>query len=163
MNIFLVILLLLVAFWKSDWRNWEKYYPSMLYIALAASFYELISYEEFHLWEFEKSLFLSGFKVHLVHNLIVNPLVVLLYLSNYPVKGKRFFYSAKWIIGFWIIEWLASNLHIITYHNGWNLGWSLLFLIVMFPMIRLHHVNKTVALPLSVVISILLLMMFQYI
>ena len=163
MNIVLVIALIVVAFWKSDWRNWEKYYPSMLYIALAASVYELIAYKNFHLWEFKETFFISKFNVHLLQNLVVNPIVVLIYLSNYPTNGNELIYNLKWIFCFWIVEYFASILNLITYHNGWNLGWSLLFIMVMFPMVRLHHFNKTLALPLSLFISIVLLLLFDYI
>ncbi|MDO6654273.1 CBO0543 family protein [Anaerobacillus sp. 1_MG-2023] len=163
MNIVLIITLLFFVFWKGDWRNWEKYYPSMLYIALAATIYETISYEEFHLWEFKKDIFFSKFNVHLLHNLVVNPLVVLLYLSNYPIHKRRFLYNVKWITGFWFVEIIASEAQMITYYNGWNLAWSLLFIIVMFPMVHLHHRNKTIALPLSIGISILLLVIFHYV
>ncbi|MCA0989746.1 CBO0543 family protein [Pseudalkalibacillus hwajinpoensis] len=163
MNIGIVILLALLALWKADWRNWEKYYPSMLYIALAASVYEIIAYEKFHLWDFKESILLSKVMVHFIHNLIINPLVVLLFLSNYPSSGSEVIYNAKWVVGFWIVECLVSTTDAITYHNGWNLGWSLLFLIVMFPMVRLHHLNKSLALPLSIGISLLLLLLFDYI
>lgn len=162
MNIVLVTALIIAVFLKSDWKHWEEYYPEMLYIALAASVYELIGYHEFHLWEFKETILLSKFNVHLLHNLVVNPLVVLLYLSNYPTLGKKLLYNLKWIFGFWVIEWVASILNLISYHNGWNLLWSLLFIMVMFPMVRLHHVNKSIALPLSVVISIILLLLFGY-
>jgi hypothetical protein len=87
----------------------------------------------------------------------------LLFLSNYPSSGSEIIYNAKWVVGFWIVECLVSTTDAITYHNGWNLGWSLLFLIVMFPMVRLHHLNKSLALPLSIGISLLLLLLFDYI
>ena len=163
MNIVLATALIIAVFLKSDWKNWEHYYPEMLYIALAASVYELIGYKAFNLWEFKETALLSKFNVHLLHNLVVNPIVVLLYLSNYPIQGKKLLYNLKWILGFWTVEWFASILHVISYHNGWNLVWSLLFIMVMFPMVRLHHTNKSLALPLSVVISIMLLLLFGYI
>lgn len=162
MNLIIAILVILLAIWKGDWRNWEAYYPSMLYIALAAFVYEFISYDQFQLWQLEKGPFLNNMNAHFVHNLIINPFTIMVYLSNYPSEGKKIWYNFRWIIIFWLVECLASWMKVITYHNGWNLGWSLLFTIMMFPMVRLHYVNKRLALPLSVFFTVLLLVMFDY-
>ena len=163
MNIILMILMILLTFWKGDWRNWEKYYPSMLYIALSTFVYEFISHENFQLWELEKGPFLNRMNVHFVQNLIINPLVVLVYLSNYPNMGNKLRYNFQWVIMFWLIECIASYFDVITYHNGWNLGWSLLFISIMFPMVRLHHVKKSLAIPLSIMSTVLLMVLFDYI
>ncbi len=163
MNIILAILIILLTFWKGDWRNWEKYYPSMLYIALSTFVYEFISHEKFLLWELEKGMFLNRMNVHFVQNLIINPLVVLVYLSNYPNMGNKLRYNFQWVTMFWLIECIASYFDVITYHNGWNLGWSLLFIIIMFPMVRLHHVNKSLAVPLSIMFTVFLMVLFDYI
>ncbi|MBN8210416.1 hypothetical protein JI666_16805 [Bacillus sp. NTK071] len=165
MNLFLGLFVIFLSIWKGDWRNWEKYYPSMLYIALATFVYEYISHEHFLLWELQEDSFINRTNTHFVHNLIINPLSAFVYLSNFPTEGivRMIIYNGKWIIVFWIVECVASWMNIITYHNGWNLGWSLLFLTVMFPMVHLHHVNKRLALPLSVFFTVLLLFLFDYI
>ncbi|WP_309298093.1 CBO0543 family protein [Cytobacillus sp. NCCP-133] len=158
----LVLFVIILAFKKGDWKNWENYYPTMLYVSLSSFVYEFISHSHFHLWELEKKL-LNLMGVHFLHNLIINPLLGFVFLSRYPSNSKsRFFYCAKWIVLFLAAEWIAHRIGIITYYNGWNIGWSLLFVLIMFPMIRLHYLHKRIALLLSVVIATIYLFLFDY-
>ncbi|WP_281278148.1 CBO0543 family protein [Peribacillus cavernae] len=157
----LVILFSLV---KGDWRNWEKYYPTMLFMSLSAFIYEFISHSNYHLWELNPDLIFNRMIVHFTNNLIVNPLVVLTFLSNYPsILKKKITYFLKWTLTFLLIEWGGHQLGMLSYHNGWHFGWSSLFVIIMFPMIRLHHINKLRALILSVIFAVFYLVIFNYI
>ncbi|MCC3646658.1 hypothetical protein LIS77_13540 [Cytobacillus firmus] len=162
MHCILVLLVSILSYIKGDWKNWERYYPTMLYISVASFIYEFISHSHFHLWELEKGL-LNLMGVHLLHNIIINPLIGFVFLSNYPscLKNKIFYY-ARWMFLFWAAEWLASRFHFISYHNGWNIWWSFQFVAIMFPMIRLHYIHKLRALFLSVPIAALYLFLFDY-
>ncbi|PAE23933.1 MULTISPECIES: CBO0543 family protein [Bacillaceae] len=162
MHYILVILVIILSCIKGDWKNWERYYPTMLYISVASFIYEFISHSHFHLWELEKdTLTLMG--VHLMHNIVINPLIGFVFLSNYPAKFKsKILYFIYWIFLFWSTEWLAFRFHFISYHNGWNIWWSFLFVVIMFPMIRLHYVHKLRALILSAPIAALYLFLFDY-
>jgi len=72
----------------------------MLYISVASFIYEFISHSHFHLWELEKGL-LNLMGVHLMHNLVINPLMGFVFLSNFPSKSKKqIFYYVKWIAFF---------------------------------------------------------------
>ncbi|MCS0673599.1 CBO0543 family protein [Cytobacillus firmus] len=162
MHCILVILVIIFAYFKGDWHNWERYYPSMLYISVASFIYEFISHSHFHLWELEKGL-LNLMGVHLLHNILINPLIGFMFLSNIPSRlKKQIFYYAKWMVLFWAAEWLANRFSFISYHNGWNIWWSFLFVIIMFPMIHLHYVHKLRALILSVIIAAIYLYLFDY-
>jgi hypothetical protein len=102
--------------------------------------------------------------VHFAHNLIINPLLAFVFLTNYPSRlKKQLIYTLKWIIPFLLAEWLGERIGILTYHNGWHFGWSSFFVIIMFPMVRLHHVNKLWALILSVFFAVFYLAVFNYI
>jgi hypothetical protein len=149
---------------KGDWRNWENYYPTMLYISLSTFLYEFISHSHFHLWELQEKPLLNLMNVHFLHNLILNPLVAFVYLSLYPSGHKKqIIYTLKWILMFLLLEWIGEHFGILTYHNGWHFGWSTLFVIIMFPMVRLHHVHKLWALILSVFFAVFFLVVFDYI
>ncbi|MBP1082261.1 MULTISPECIES: hypothetical protein [Bacillus] len=89
MNLILVVIVILSTLVKGDWRNWEKYYPTMLYTALATFLYEFISHSHYHLWELRKDSMFNLMNVHFVHNLIINPLITLVYLSNFPSKRRQ--------------------------------------------------------------------------
>ncbi|WP_377888025.1 CBO0543 family protein [Alkalihalobacillus sp. R86527] len=163
MNLILVALVFLFAIMKGDWKNWESYYPTMLYISLASFLYEFISHSHFHLWELQEDHLFNLMNVHFVHNLIINPFVAFVYLSNYPSSVKKqVFYTIKWILIFGLIEWIGTQTSIITYHNGWHIGWSVLFVTVMFPMVRLHHIHKLLALLLSCISTLVYLIIFNY-
>lgn len=162
MHCILVILAIILSYFKGDWKNWEKYYATMLYISVSSFIYEFISHSHFHLWELERGL-LNLMGVHLMHNIVINPLIGFVFLSNFPNKSKDIiFYYAKWIVLFWTVEWIASRLSIISYHNGWNIWWSFVFVIIMFPMIRLHYLHKLRALILSVIIATIYLFLFDF-
>lgn len=162
MHCIFVILVIILSYFKGDWKNWEKYYPTMLYISLLSFVYEFISHSHFHLWELEKSL-LNLMGAHLMHNLIINPLICFVFLSRFPDQLRhQFFYYIKWIVLFFAAEYIAYRVSVLTYHNGWHLGWSFLFVTIMFPMIRLHYVHKLRALILSVLIGAIYLFIFDY-
>lgn len=124
--------------------------------------YEFISHSHFHLWELEKK-FLNLMGVHFLHNLLINPLLGFVFLSRFPSNSKnRIFYYAKWMVLFLAAEWIAHRIGIITYHNGWNIWWSLLFVFIMLTIIRLHYVHKRMALFLSLMIAAIYLFLFDY-
>jgi hypothetical protein len=164
MHLILVIMVIIFSIIKGDWRNWETFYPTMLYISLGTSLYEFISHSHFHLWELQESSLLNLMNVHFVHNLLINPLLGFVYLSNYPSRPKKqTTYTLKWILIFLLLEWVCYRFNLLSYHNGWHLGWSTLFIIIMFPMIRLHHVHKVWALILSIFVVSFYLVIFDYI
>lgn len=164
MNLILAVIVIVVAMVKGDWRNWEKYYPTMLYTSLASFLYEFISHSHYHLWEIRKDSIFNLMNVHFIHNLLINPLTALIYLSNFPsIPIKKIPYIMKWILVFLVIEWVGTQFEMLSYHNGWHLGWSALFVIIMFLMMRLHHVHKLWALILSVLCALFYLFCFNYI
>ncbi|WP_299089585.1 hypothetical protein [uncultured Metabacillus sp.] len=71
-------------------------------------------------------------------------------------------YFLKWVVSFLVFEWIAEKYGLLFYDNGWSFGWSAIFVITMFPMVRLHHVNKPLALILSVFFAVFYLSVFDY-
>jgi hypothetical protein len=49
----------------------------------------------------------------------------------------------------------------MTHSYGWNLGWSIFFDFIMFPMFRLHYKNPLAAYILSVPIAIVFITLFD--
>ncbi len=164
MHIFLLSLVIVIAIKKANWSNWESYYPTMLYISLASFLYEYISHTKFHLWDLKEDSFLSHMNVHFVHNLLINPLIAFIFLSQYPqTSRKQIMYTIKWVIVFLLAEWVIKYWGVLDYYNGWHLGWSFLFIVFMFPMIRLHYLHPIRALSLSVIFVVFYLSLFHYI
>ncbi|QFT89658.1 hypothetical protein FIU87_13435 [Bacillus sp. THAF10] len=164
MHMILLILVIIFSIVKADWRNWERYYPTMLYMSLTTFLYEFISHSHYHLWELQEDSHFSLMNVHFAHNLIINTLISFVFLSNYPNPFKKqITYIVKWILIFTLFEWIGVRLGTITHHNGWHMGWSILFNCVMFPMIRIHFVKPLLALILSVFCTLFYLFIFDYV
>ncbi|NSL53258.1 CBO0543 family protein [Calidifontibacillus erzurumensis] len=166
MHILLAIGVIIASKFFGDWKKWEQYYPSMLYTALASSLYEFLSHHTFHLWELEPHVYTNHLLTHILHSFFIYPMSIFLYLSNYPDDNyfKQAIYIIKWILIFFVIEWLmVKYFSMISHHNGWSLGWSLFFDVVMFVVVRIHYKNPKVALALSVFWAFFYLFVFDYI
>ncbi len=163
MHLILLIMVITYSLIKGDWKNWEKYYPTMLYISLSTFLYEFISHSHYQLWELQEDSLFNLMNVHFAHDLIINSLISFVYLSNFPNSlKKQIAYTIKWILLFTVFEWVGVELGKITHHNGWHMGWSVLFNCVMFPMIRLHFMKPLYALILSVFFTLFYLFMFGF-
>ena len=78
-------------------------------------------------------------------------LVVNLHLIEYPVR--LFSYAA--------IELIAKMQNGISYHNGWTLGWSILFNFAIFSFLRVHYLKPILAGALSAIIIIFIFVVFN--
>lgn len=85
-----------------------------------------------------------------------------MYLSKFPkTRLKSILYVIGWVVLFAVIEWIGLKyFHSFKHYHGWNMGCSILFDIVMFPMLRLHFVNYKLALMLSIPCSVFMLIWF---
>jgi hypothetical protein len=156
------ILWIAVAFKLGD-RNWQKYYPTILFAALGNALYDLICYK-YPLWQMEP----NGLPVSMIPILLLiligMPLSTWIYLSKYPFeKGliNQAFYIGIFVFLFVLLEYLSVLGGAITYHHNWNLVWSSLFSIIMFVMMQLHYRRPLLALFLTSVIALLLCMIFD--
>ena len=139
-------LLFLSAAWRwGNWRNWQKYYPTILFVMVINFAYGYITYNQ-PLWQIESPLLkttLSDFFV----TLIGYPSIVLLFLSHYPAGiYKRIIYISLWaLLHLMLVEVVSLQLGFFSYHNGWNIRYALLFEFLMFPMFRIHYKKPLLA------------------
>lgn len=139
MYIILAISFLLAAWKWGDWRNWERYYSTYLFM-LATDF--LAGYVTFNhtLWKFQPCfLALNHTITEFWWTFTIYPATLLLYLPHFP---KRKFNGLLWIGG-WValyslIETSLASIGLMTYENGWSLSWSVIFDVVMFSVLRIH-------------------------
>ena len=76
-------LFFLVAAWRwGDWRNWQKYYPTILFIMFVNYANGYITYNQ-PLWQFESPLLKTTLSDIFV-SLLAYPSTVLLFLPRYP-------------------------------------------------------------------------------
>jgi hypothetical protein len=153
----------IVAAFKFADRNWLRYYPTLLFAALGNALYELICYK-YQLWQMEPNGLPFAMIPILLLTIIGMPLSAWIYLSKYPFeKGVvlEAIYIGIFSGLFLILEYLSIKGGAITYHNGWNLKWSLLFVIVMFLVLRIHYKRPLFALVISVIFIAILCSVFN--
>jgi hypothetical protein len=151
----------LSAAWRwGDWRHWQNYHATMLYMSAMNLLYFYFC-ADYLLWENKPDLGFSKTFVNLLYTFVVFPCTVLIFLSNYPRNLKmQGFYILKWVIIYIGVELIGALFGRISYQHGWNLGWSSLFVVVMFAMLRLHYKKPIIAYIFSVLIITFLLSYF---
>ncbi len=162
--VFATFALFILAWLLGDWKNWKKYYPTILFPILLDFFCSILTYEH-GLWLFEKSLFIPN---HTITDFYITflhfPPKVLIYLSLYPYKSplfKQLAYITIWVVGNSLIEYFFVLTNITTYHNGWNFWWSVLVWSMMFPLLRLHHTKPLWAWLVSLGFTIFIIIYFD--
>jgi hypothetical protein len=144
-----------------NWRSWSRYYPTLLYVFAVSMLYEFLT-KEFAIWRFTPGLFIDQTYVVLVYAVISVPLTVFVFLSRYPATlGKKLLHYGLWILIYIGSEWILVKTGQIVYEHKWNLLWSLIFDLIMFPMLRLHFKNPLIACILSVFIIIGYMTLFK--
>lgn len=153
----------ILAVWRwGDWRNWEKYHSTMLYMIAISLLYDVLSYRH-TLWEFKDFWLPTHTWNSIVVTFIGFPCSVLIYLSRFPQNSiiKQIGHIIYWILIYSAIELFFILINLFDYHNGWNFGLSVLFNCVLFPMLLLHHKKPLLAYLLTVPIIICFLLIFD--
>jgi hypothetical protein len=163
MTAILFSILWIVAAFKFADRNWQRYYPTLLFATLGNALYELLCYK-YQLWQMEPDGLPFAMIPILLLTLIGMPLSTWIYLSKYPFSKSLYSqtgYIGLYILLFVILEWISVKVGAITYHHNWNLWWSLLFVIVMFIVLRIHYLRPLLAIIISVIAAVILCFIFD--
>jgi hypothetical protein len=59
------------------------------------------------------------------------------------------------------VEYISHRLGYFGYLNGWNLGWSVIFTLIMFPLQHLHYKRPLLAWLLAIVKLIFFIVVFK--
>lgn len=152
--------------WKwGDWRNWKLYYPTILYMIVGDLSYIILTSTK-PLWEFESSI-ISGDFAELLIAVVCFPCTCLIFFALYSkvCKSKRIEYLLfLFLFGaslYTSIEYLSYRFGFISYHNGWNLYWSSLFNLIMFPLLLLHHKKQLWVWPISMTLAVIVIYLFD--
>lgn len=165
MHLVLVVIVILTSIRFADWKNWERYYPTMLYVSTSGLLYKYFAHSQFHLWKIEPSWIINTHSLaDIVHTFIINPLAAFMYLSNLKIGFlKEVIHILKWAIIGISFEWIFWKFGLISFHHGWSLLWSFVFYCTMFAMLKLHFKHKIWALVLSIFFTLFYLIVFDYI
>jgi len=165
MRLLVFIFFVLCAWRWGDWKNWKKYYSTILFFMLG-SFYHIAVYHNYPLWRYEPlpplNFISNSTLIALSITFIVFPCTALIYLGNYPHGKKQYLYIAMWIGLYTLIETVMFLQHGITYHNGWNLAWSIVFNMVLFSIIRVHFHRPWFGWGLGLVFALLFASVFGF-
>jgi hypothetical protein len=135
--------ILLIGVWRfGDWKNWKKYYPTILFIISVDFFISILTYE-YPLWTFHGAILIPN---HTITDFLIAftglSQMALIYLSRYPYKSewyRQLVYVALWASSYILIEFIFMFAKLITYNHGWNIGWSILVWFFVFIGLRLHY------------------------
>lgn len=160
----LPIIYIVLAWRFGDWKNWKKYYPTILFI-ISVDFFISNLLKDYPLWTFHGSLLIPN---HTIADFMIaftcfSPMV-LIYLSRYPYRKewyRQFVYIFLWFILYNIVEAIFFFAHLITYHHGWNFWWSSIVWVFMFIGLRLHHTKPLLAWLLCFTCTVFLIIYFQ--
>lgn len=154
-------LLLMLRF--GDWKNYKKYYPTILFMIIGDLLYNLFTYQA-PTWKYNSDFILPNHTlVNLWIMMTVYPATVLIYLPHFPEKrSKQVLYILFWVLLYGIIELAGFYIfNAIEHLNGWNMWWSLWFNLILFTMLPIHHKRPILAWGLSFIVIIFLLIMFN--
>lgn len=161
----LLLAFLIVALKFGDWKNREKYYPTVLFVIVADLFASFLTYHHI-LWNYNPDILVkTRTTVELCNSFFMLPITAFIFLSRYPKDTKLYQYG---YIVFWVFIYAGLEFidHYIvgglSYKNGWSWLSSVVFDCCLFPIVRLHHLNPGWAWVVSLVMTIVILIMFDF-
>jgi hypothetical protein len=163
MHILVGILFIICAYRLGDWKNWNKYYPTMLFWGFGDLAYNCLFHNKM-LWEYLSPIFPSI--SHIIWTMVwiftIFVPTALLYLPKIPFKTlSRIIYISSWIILYSFIEWILGLFGSFHYNNGWSIFHSLIFNCFMFPLVFLHFKKPLLAWPFVLIAAIAVLIYFD--
>ncbi|WP_088104134.1 CBO0543 family protein [Halalkalibacter urbisdiaboli] len=160
--------LFLLGGWRwGDWRNWEKYYPTILFFILSDLLHNFLTYNH-QFWHFQENVFPLPFLNHTTISLIIMfvcyPVTILIYLGYFFKTNKwkkRIFYFVFWVMLYLSVEYINLYIGLISHHNSWNMWHSVLFVIFMFIIFPIHYKKPLLAWIISGIVLIFILTQFE--
>ncbi|MFC5653348.1 CBO0543 family protein [Paenibacillus solisilvae] len=150
--------------WK--WADWSRFreFRASIYVMIIGDFLYNVLTEDNHLWRFESPTFhFSHHFIQVLITLCATPFAVLIFLSHYPSKSilKQVLYLALWAGIFSIHEWIAVQLGVFKYNDGWNMWWSIVINCIAFPFLILHQKRPALAILVFIFFTLLFSFIFQ--
>ncbi|MBW3114114.1 MULTISPECIES: hypothetical protein [Bacillaceae] len=167
-----MILLFLLAYaligWKfGNWKDFYHYYPTLLFFIIGDLLSQFLLYD-YSMWEFRPVTPFGNF-LHLNHTLVSLSKMMIQYTVTISIFIGRLPSSFPGKIG-WIFLWtsiygltegISYFFGMMTYHHGWGLSWDILFNLMMFTVLIVHHKNPILGWVISFPIIIFLLLYFD--
>lgn len=154
------IILILVCWKWGDLRNWRLYYPTILYFIIGdLTAYILLRNKP--LWLYEGRPY-NHFFPDLYCAIFIYPWMIILYLKHYPDRLKKQVpYILLFVTMFSAFEYILYLLGLFSYDNKWCLAYSVVFNLLMFPLLRLHFKKPLLVWPISMALAFAILFIFN--
>ncbi len=130
-QILLILSIVFLTILRGTWRKLPKYSKSLTYVSLVNIIYYYLCRRHL-LWEF-MPIGINWNILRVFHVVIVTPLLVLLFLSEFP-KGliKQIKHLTTYVLVSSIVEYFLNQKKFIQYKHGWNIFWSSLIYMKMY-------------------------------
>jgi hypothetical protein len=155
---------ILAAYRWGDWRNWNKYYSTIIFFILMDLFEDFLTYNH-PLWLFHDFFSEKHTVIALSIMLMRYPAIILIFLKyfyqTHSIKN-RFFHFIFWILLYSTIEYINIRLGFTTHHNKWNMWYSLLFYFGMFGTLVIHHKKPLLAWGVSFFFLVIISTIFDF-
>jgi hypothetical protein len=143
-------------------KKWKEYYPTILYFIIGNLTYMVLTQRK-PLWYFGETLgHYTIFEIAMM--VLLYPSTTILFLSFFPDSRSRVkhgMYIVLCVLAFSALEYLAHISGGIIYCNGWNFLYSVIFNAVMFPLLYFHFKHPLLVWPISSVIALLFMFLFD--
>jgi hypothetical protein len=137
-HIILVVASIFICYKYGDWRNWRKYYSTILFFILSNVVCILLTYN--HPLCFYESEILNRTFCDLLICITVYPSTVMLFIPHFPKKmTKIIIHISCYVAIYTIAELIGMKLGYFTHHNGWNTWCTIIFDYLMFSILILHY------------------------
>lgn len=158
-RIFEILIFLFVCYKWGDWRNWKKYYATILYVIIGDLSYNFVFFN-FDLWRYYQLV------NHTFSDIIVAftvlPCGIILFNTHYPQQNlRKILYILTWSFLCAFLEFIFHKMSYILYYNQWNILWSFGVFFIAFCLIRLHLKYPPLTWALSLVLAILVAIIFR--
>lgn len=155
----------LLSAWKwGDWKNWHKYYATILFVMVVNLSAGYISYHH-PLWIYnDDAIFTTEMSIEYLNTYLALPAVTLVYLSKFPLTGiaSKCAYMLMWVIVFSTIEYIDTRIAGLSYSNGWEFKYSIVFDCFMFLIIRTHYIRPFWGWLIAIVVAAFILTTFHF-
>lgn len=159
-RILVAILFIYLCFKWGDWKHWQYYYPTILYYIIGDLSSNILTYSK-PLWLYGGSFWNHTFANYFMAFALF-PSVIILFLSNLPNNTiRQIWYIVSWIFTMSVLEFIGYIGGGIYFHNGWNIGWSILFYTIMFPMLLLHYKKPIFSWTISIALAFSVMAIFD--
>jgi hypothetical protein len=161
MHLIITIWIIVAVWYFGERKQFPKTHATMLYMSGMNLLY-LVLTAEYPLWRIQPEFGIPNALIVILYSFVIFPATIFLFLSRFPqTRIQKILHICKWIFIYFIVEWIGSLFGRITYQHGWHLGWSFLFLLVMFPMLVFHSRKPIWAYAVSLVVIAVLMHLFN--